>query len=79
MNLESIKDLKENGIIKVKNFLEESELLEIKKKITQNIINKGINFGINDFGKSAPYKKIYNYFGLTVENIAKKTKEMINK
>ena len=43
------------------------------------IVNKGINFGIDDFGKSAPYKKIYNYFGLTVENIAKKTKEMINK
>ena len=43
------------------------------------IVNKGINFGIDDFGKSAPYKKIYNYFGLTFENIAKKTKEMINK
>ena len=43
------------------------------------IVNKGLNFGIDDFGKSAPYKKIYNYFGLTVENIAKKTKEMINK
>ena len=43
------------------------------------IVNKGLNFGIDDFGKSAPYKKIYNYFGLTFENIAKKTKEMINK
>ena len=41
------------------------------------IKNKGINFGINDFGKSAPYKEIYNYFGLTVDNIVKKTKNLI--
>ena len=27
--------------------------------------------------KSAPYKKIFDHFELTVENIAKKTKEMI--
>jgi transketolase len=43
------------------------------------VVNKGLNFGIDDFGKSAPYKEIYNYFGLEVENITKKTKEMINK
>ena len=43
------------------------------------IVNKGLNFGIDDFGKSAPYKKIYKYFSLTAENITKKTKEMINK
>ena len=43
------------------------------------IVNKGLNFGIDDFGKSAPYKKIYNYFSLTAENITKKTKKMINK
>ena len=41
MNLESIKDLKENGIIKVKNFLEESELLEIKKIIKFYFSEKG--------------------------------------
>ena len=41
------------------------------------IKSKGINFGINDFGKSAPYKEIYNYFGLTVDNIVKKTKNLI--
>ena len=39
----------------------------------------GLNFGINDFGKSAPYKKIYNHFGLNVENILKKIKEKIMK
>ena len=34
----------------------------------------GLNFGINDFGKSAPYKKIYEHFELDPENIAKKIK-----
>ena len=32
---------------------------------------------IETFGKSAPYKEIYKYFGLTVENISKKTKNLI--
>jgi len=41
------------------------------------IVNKGLNFGIEDFGKSAPYKEIYNFFGLTVENIIKETKKLI--
>jgi transketolase len=39
--------------------------------------NKGLNFGINDFGKSAPYKEIYDYFGLSVENIISKIKEKL--
>ena len=38
---------------------------------------KGLNFGINDFGKSAPYKEIYNHFGLNSENIIKKIKEKL--
>ena len=37
----------------------------------------GLTFGIETFGKSAPYKEIYKYFGLTVENISKKTKNLI--
>jgi len=37
----------------------------------------GLNFGIDEFGKSAPYKEIYKHFGLTVENISKKTKDLI--
>ena len=37
----------------------------------------GLNFGINDFGKSAPYKEIYNHFGLNTENIIKKIKEKL--
>ncbi len=36
---------------------------------------KGLNFGINDFGKSAPYKEIYDHFQLNPESIVKKIKE----
>ena len=39
--------------------------------------NNGMNFGIDDFGKSAPFKDIYKYFGLEVSNIANKTKKLI--
>ena len=38
---------------------------------------KGLNFGINDFGKSAPYKKIYNHFGLNTNNIVQRIKEKL--
>tara|TARA_B100002051_G_scaffold211229_1_gene202859 strand:- start:771 stop:2714 length:1944 start_codon:yes stop_codon:yes gene_type:complete len=38
---------------------------------------KGLNFGINDFGKSAPYKEIYNHFRLDLESIIKKIKEKL--
>ncbi len=37
----------------------------------------GLNFGINDFGKSAPYKKIYDHFELNSESIVKKIKVKI--
>ncbi len=39
--------------------------------------NNGLNFGINNFGKSAPYKKIYDHFELNSENITKKIKEKL--
>jgi len=38
----------------------------------------GLCFGIDIFGKSAPYKDVFKYFGLTEENIVNKTKKMIN-
>jgi len=41
--------------------------------------NDGLSFGIDTFGKSAPYKEIYKHFGLTVTNIANKSKKMIGK
>ena len=37
----------------------------------------GLNFGINDFGKSAPYNKIYEHFGMASENIIKKIKKKL--
>ena len=39
--------------------------------------NNGLNFGINDFGKSAPYKKIYDYFGLNADEMMKKIKKKL--
>ena len=39
--------------------------------------NEGFAFGIEEFGKSAPYKDIYKHFGLTAENISKKIKNTI--
>ena len=37
----------------------------------------GLNFGINDFGKSAPYKEIYNHYELTSESIIKNIKKKL--
>ncbi len=37
----------------------------------------GLNFGIDNFGKSAPYQKIYNHFKLDSETIIKKIKEKL--
>ena len=45
-----------------------------KKFVGEN----GLTFGINDFGKSAPYKDVFKHFGLTSENIVNKIKKMIN-
>ena len=41
--------------------------------------NNGLTFGINTFGKSAPFKDIYKHFGLTPSNIAAKSKKMIKR
>ena len=37
----------------------------------------GMTFGIDVFGKSAPYKDIYKYFGLISSNIVGKLKNKI--
>ena len=39
--------------------------------------NNGLNFGIDEFGKSAPYKKIYDYFGLNADEMVKKIKKKL--
>ena len=54
----------------------EASETEFWKKYTGS---NGMNFGINDFGKSAPYKKVYDHFGLNVEIICKKIKLNIKK
>ena len=63
-----------NKILKETNLVVSIEASETDywKKYTGS---NGLNFGINDFGKSAPYKKIYDHFELDPENIAKKIKE----
>ena len=53
--------------------LEASETSYWKKYTSKN----GLNFGINDFGKSAPYKKIYDYFELNTESIVKSIKKKL--
>ena len=37
----------------------------------------GLNFGIDNFGKSAPYKKIYDYFKLNSKSVIKSIKEKL--
>ena len=46
-----------------------------KKFIGEN----GLSFGINTFGKSAPYKDVYKHFGLKTENIISKIKKYIKR
>ena len=65
-----------NKILAETNLIVSIEAAETNywKKYTKN---NGLNFGINDFGKSAPYKKIYNHFGLNLESVVKKIKEKL--
>ena len=53
--------------------LEASETNYWKKYTGTN----GLNFGIDEFGKSAPYKEIYNHFNLSLESIIKRIKEKL--
>ena len=46
-----------------------------KKYVGKN----GLSFGIDTFGKSAPYKEIYKHFGLISTNIARKSKKLFGK
>ncbi len=63
------------GETKFKISIEAGSTDNWKKYIGTN----GLTFGIDEFGKSAPYKEIYKYFGLTPENISRKTKKIIKK
>jgi len=55
--------------------LEAGNVTSWKKYIT----NKGLALGVDKFGKSAPYKEIYNYFGLTSEKIVTLVQKMLRK
>ena len=66
------------------NILEETKFkISIEAGVTNGwekfVGQQGLSFGINNFGKSAPYKDVYKHFGLTNENITKKVKEILNK
>ena len=62
-----------NNILTETNLIVSIEASETNhwKKYTGN---SGLNFGINNFGKSAPYKEIYNHFNLNSESIIKNIK-----
>jgi transketolase len=63
-----------NNILNETNLIisiEASETNYWKKYTGKN----GLNFGIDKFGKSAPYKEIYNYFNLNTDNIINKIKK----
>ena len=61
----------ENNILKVS--VEASETNYWKKYTGRN----GLNFGINDFGKSAPYLDIFDHFELNEKHIVNKIKEKL--
>ena len=73
-------DYDENHLIINKNkitFSQESKIENINWKKYVGI--DGLTFGINTFGKSAPYTEIYKHFGLTSANIASKSKRLFGK
>lgn len=37
------------------------------------------HLGMTTFGRSGPYKKVFEYFGFTAENVARKAEELIKK
>ena len=55
--------LEENSFIVT---LEAGNIMSWEKYIK----NKGLNFGLNKFGESAPYKEVYKHFELSEEEIS---------
>ena len=45
----------------------------------EKYISNGLSFSIEEFGKSGPYKKVYDHFGLNSEKISKRIKLYIKK
>ena len=74
---EQLKEYREKIIDKksIKISIEAGGVFGWEKYVGPN----GISLGMKSFGKSAPYKKIYEHFNLTSDNIVKLTKKMLNK
>ena len=92
-NTELFKDLETTvGISKIQNYIPIYKMFfslnETNYKVSieagstdcwkKFVGENGMCFGIDKFGKSAPYKDVYKYFGLTTERIVNKIKKMIN-
>ena len=72
---EQSKTYKKKILAETKNIISiEAASTDIWKKY---IGTNGLSFGIDAFGKSAPYKDIYKHFGLTSKNIIKKSKKIL--
>ena len=82
MPCQEIFDLQKNSY-KKKIMNETIYKVSIEASTTNNwdkyIKKNGKKFGIDNFGKSAPYKDIYKHFGLTSENIFKEIKKLLKK
>ncbi len=82
MPCQEIFDLQKNSY-KKKIMNETKYKVSIEASTTNNwdkyIKKNGKKFGIDDFGKSAPYKDIYKHFGLTSDNIFKEIKKLLKK
>ncbi len=82
MPCQEIFDLQKNSY-KSKILDETKNKVSIEASTTNNwdkyIGKNGKKFGIDDFGKSAPYKDIYKFFGLTSKNIYKEIRKLIKK
>ena len=72
----------QNSAYKKKILNESKNLISIEASITdywkKYLGEKGIAIGINEFGKSAPYSKLYKNYKLTVNDIFKKIKKELN-
>ena len=74
---------KQSKIYKNKIINETKFKISIEAGSTENwkkyIGSNGLTFGIDEFGKSAPYKDIFKHFKLTPENIFNKIKKKMRK
>ena len=44
-----------------------------------SIINNGVSIGLENFGKSAPYKEIYNHFDITSDKVVQFARKLVRK